>query len=610
MLGACAPATDEAALVPVRRAQATLRPDGAPPQQRRVELRHRWDSDFPGRSGSASYRVDLPPAAPGTPRAVLFDRVGNEATVRFLGPDAAADAQRLGHWSTSGGDAGKHAHMLRLPHAATALQIDVKAEALRDAGLSALWVGPPAAIDGRYRRRQLIDEVLPVAYATSLLLMGGLAAGLWARQRELLYGCFSLAALCGAVRHLDRLLPEAPVPWPVWGAVLAIAYGVHLALIGRFVLFVTGRTPRWLQRAFLVILALIVGLAALSFASATPAFWTGALALQLCFGLVCFVFVLRQAIAQRRAAVWWVLATGSLLLAAGVHDLLGVRTTALGGSREPLSPHALFFFVLLLAGIVVQRYNASVAEARALNLSLAERVAERERQLAQAFDTMRVQREQQAALQERQRIMRDIHDGVGSQLVGLLSLVRQPRPNAEELLLHVNAALDELRIAVDALQPVHGDLSTVLATLRYRLQPRLQAAGIRIAWDVPSLPLLADLPPQSVLQIQRILLEAFTNVIRHAHASVLTVSACISEVEGTARLRLTVADNGVGLPEAGASPGQGLRSMQARAQAIGAQLHVRPHQPTGTCVELDWPLEPHLVPPANAGGAGPDAHAQ
>lgn len=213
------------------------------------------------------------------------------------------------------------------------------------------------------------------------------------------------------------------------------------------------------------------------------------------------------------------------MLLTGAHDLLTVRESILGPPLQPLSHHALFFFVLLLAWIVVQRYSASVDEVRALNAGLAQRLNEREAQLSQTFETLRAQREEQAALQERQRIMRDIHDGVGSQLVGLLSLVRQAESDRPVLEQHVSSALDELRLAVDSQQPVHGDLTIVLATLRYRLQSRLQAAGIAIVWDVSPLPHLGNLSPQAVLQIQRILLEAFTNVIRHSQAKTVTVSA-------------------------------------------------------------------------------------
>lgn len=444
-------------------------------------------------------------------------------------------------------------------------------------------------------------DVLPGLYAGAMLMMGGLSLGLWQRQRDALYGCFGLAALCGSVRPLAAAFGMAPSSsGALAGAVMAMTYAAQLALMARFALLVTGGVPRWLDRVASAALWLAVLMAALSFAVGWRGLWTAALLLLLINGLACFWFVQREARQQRRAVVWAILIAGSLLLAAGVHDLGRVRTQLLGVSATPWAPHALIVLLLVLAGIVVERYSDSVRQLNALNADLQRRVAEREAQLREAFEALRVQREEQAALQERQRIMRDIHDGVGSQLVGLLGLVGLPQRDPKLLQQQVEAALDELRMAVDSMQPVHGDLATVLATLRYRLQPRLQASGLAIVWAVDALPPLDDLSPNAVLQVQRILLEAFTNVIRHARATTVTVSACYVNASDAPHLRIAVADDGIGMPADLAAAGQGLRNMHARAAAIGAQLsvqHMQSEPARGTCVLLEWPLTaPGLTP--------------
>jgi signal transduction histidine kinase len=148
-----------------------------------------------------------------------------------------------------------------------------------------------------------------------------------------------------------------------------------------------------------------------------------------------------------------------------------------------------------------------------------------------------------------------------------------------------------MRMAVDSLQPVHGDLVTVLATLRYRMQPRLAAAGLDVEWDVVNLPVLNDLSPHAVLQVQRILLEAVTNVLKHARASKLVVTVRVDHGGGSPVVRLTLSDNGVGLRDGGQPPlGQGLANMRLRAETIGARLEVAAADGGGTQVRLDWPV--------------------
>ena len=220
---------------------------------------------------------------------------------------------------------------------------------------------------------------------------------------------------------------------------------------------------------------------------------------------------------------------------------------------------------------------------------------QRELELERNSLQLREEHARQATLQERQRLMRDIHDGVGAQLAGLRSLLARGQLSRDVLRAHADAALDELHMAVDALQPVHGDLATVLATLRYRMQPRLDAAAIQVNWQVDALPELEGLTPTVVLQLQRVLQEAFTNVIRHAQATQLWVRAWL-DVGPPEQLVLSVEDDGQGivaLPAvSGDGQGQGLVSMHARAVAIGAELTICSGTRGGTLVRLALPRRP------------------
>jgi signal transduction histidine kinase len=225
-------------------------------------------------------------------------------------------------------------------------------------------------------------------------------------------------------------------------------------------------------------------------------------------------------------------------------------------------------------------------------------VDERERQLRDAFESLREQQHTQSVSNERQRIMREIHDGVGSQLVGLLNMVTRTDADPTALREQVEMALDEMRMAVDSLQPAHDDLATLLATLRYRLQPRLQAAGIEVVWDVGELPDLQQLSPHAALHMQRIVLEAFTNVLKHARASQVTVQISWREQDGVDAplVLLRIADNGIGLgtdlrTHEAQIYGRGLNNMQTRAAAIGAEFCVEPSTSGGMCISLEWQVE-------------------
>lgn len=84
--------------------------------------------------------------------------------------------------------------------------------------------------------------------------------------------------------------------------------------------------------------------------------------------------------------------------------------------------------------------------------------------------------------------MRDMHDGVGSTLVSTLALVERGNSTPEVVASTLREAVDELKLTIDSLDDSDHDLVTLLATLRYRLTPRLERAGLTVDWRVEEVP--------------------------------------------------------------------------------------------------------------------------
>ena len=69
--------------------------------------------------------------------------------------------------------------------------------------------------------------------------------------------------------------------------------------------------------------------------------------------------------------------------------------------------------------------------------------------------------------------MADMHDGIGGQLISKLSLVENGEASKEQVAAALRECIDDLRLAIDSLEPAGDDLLPVLGNLRYRLEPRL-----------------------------------------------------------------------------------------------------------------------------------------
>jgi signal transduction histidine kinase len=263
---------------------------------------------------------------------------------------------------------------------------------------------------------------------------------------------------------------------------------------------------------------------------------------------------------------------------------------ARGFNLIPLDSHNVRIFhvpllLLTLGTVIFERHVAAIWRMRQSNIELERRVAEKAREIesyhAERDEVMR----QQTLAHERQRILADMHDGLGASLVALLRHVQSKQLDAQ-VERRVREALQELRIAIDALEPSGGDLGAVLGNLRYRLEPLLDPAGVRIEWEVGELPPIDALEPSAVFALQRIVLEAVANALKHSGATRVRISAQAAPGGG---VEIRVEDDGRGFDASSPAAGLGLTNMRARASRIGAKLDISSRAGDGTVARLQIP---------------------
>ncbi|MBK6579578.1 MAG: hypothetical protein IPG17_26020 [Sandaracinaceae bacterium] len=165
---------------------------------------------------------------------------------------------------------------------------------------------------------------------------------------------------------------------------------------------------------------------------------------------------------------------------------------------------------------------------------------------------------------DRQRILDDMHDGVGSHVLGLLVQSRAGTLHEADLVAGLESCLDDLRLIVDSLDPQHASLSMALGALRARVAPRCEGLGVTLTWDVDP-ELTERFTPAAGMQVMRALQELLNNALRHAQAQTVTVR--IAARAGGTGMEVAVLDDGVGLAGEGSPKGRGMKSLRTRAQA-------------------------------------------
>ncbi len=564
----------------------SVRPPPDDADWKRVRLPDNWHESRPGARGAGWYRIELPITE--VPRAVHGI---------FLPRDSAAAIAFWLNGSIVGGTLRpdvvvRQNHQPYLTGAPPALfrpgrnVLHVRVQASPDLrqGLTRVWFGYSSEMRAIWLRHNKLHVLLVVAFALVSLVAGVAALALWARSRRdpaaLWFGLS--AVLLGAPTLLG--FAAGPVlsgaSLELWRLVQAYAYAPALA-IGALYLAGSGSARRtaaiWIAFAAGLAAPMAMGEKALAAAFAT----LGVLVV-----LLLAVSIVLM-IARGGGALWLRAAAAgalSIAIALAVHDLAHWQGW-IDFDRLALLPFAAPALTISVGALLAARHFDAVRELAESKATLETRVAERTEQIEQAHEHLRALESQQATVHERQRIMADMHDGLGASLVGLLGAVQTGNASREELERRTHAALQELRLAVDSLDTPPGDLNMALGTVRHRLRDPIEASGVAFDWQVADLPRLEHFSPTRILHLQRILFEAVSNALRHAGAKRIAVAASAN----ADAVEVSVTDDGRGLGGAKAPGGRGLMIMQRRASALGGSLDVW-SPGAGTRITLRIPL--------------------
>ena len=473
----------------------------------------------------------------------------------------------LGGWATPGMPLEVYVRMASLPGVGGAL--------------SSVWVGPAQSLWPSWRLRRLLQTDLVGYLRGAYLVLGVLSLALWVLQRrqgraETGYLLFFLLAVTHLLATLFYLVDTEgfalPDEWFSW-LTLAGSLGSSVCsflLLGRIQ---ERRHPR-LARALLAY-AGVVALAALPLWSLPHEAMLPLLRLALFPPAVVVLCVALWGAWRQRTWPHLLLAAMMLLsFPMAFHDLAMQRYAYI--EHVYLTPYAYMGMFTMFLWVAFTRYQRALGAAEQANAMLAERLAAQELQLRETHELLRAAEREQTLLHERQRLMREMHDGVGSSLMSALRLVEGApfTPAPVDVAQVLRECIDDLKISIDSLEPVHADLLALLAGLRFRLGPRLEGAGLALHWQVDDLPPLPWLDAQSALHVLRMLQEILTNLLKHSGATEITLSTAEAAHDGVPGVQVCVRDNGRPFtppaPEALPPARRGLANVRSRALALGA----------------------------------------
>ncbi len=207
------------------------------------------------------------------------------------------------------------------------------------------------------------------------------------------------------------------------------------------------------------------------------------------------------------------------------------------------------------------------------------------------------QAQELAALQERQRLARELHDSVSQALYGISlwahtvrealesSEPEQAKAAIEDVLTLAEAGLAEMHALIFELRPESLEMEGLMAALAKQVAVLRARYKLTVEADLVDEP---DLSLEKKEALYRIAQEALHNIVKHARASNVVLQLARQERE----VFLEVCDNGKGFDPTGPFPGHlGVRSMRERVTKIGGTLTIKSAPGQGTCIRVRVPLE-------------------
>lgn len=486
-------------------------------------------------------------------------------------------------------------YLVQLPESALrpgVNEIMVRAFSEESVGVGRVVIGPYTIVEDYYTRQFFWRITAPMIASSSSLLLGLFALLLWLQRREELeLGYLAASAIFYFFRNFQYFGEDAPFNLIAFNGLSVAA--TLLAMVAAFCFYISYLKVQRFQTIINILVMAVIPYTLVHwyFQLSNFMLYLPTLVLVLAAIYLGSRNILEKPSVEKSA---WLLVM-LMLLVFGVYDAhLASTGYVWQGSGFYIAVFNAFFSLIAFLLTFGLRAIAAFSALGEANVTLERAVAKTRAELASSENARQILLVDTAVASERDRLMQEIHDGIGSNLITALAVARQQNQPASTIKT-LRRALADLKITVDSLEPVEGDLVALVGNLRHRMAGDMRDAGISCKWEVKQCAQIPWLDAANALHVLRIFQEAIGNVLTHSGATEMRIGCAEAERNGVAGVAAFVADNGAGFDPAANSPGKGLSNIHARASSLHGFLSCESNAGAGTIVTL-WLPYTRVIP--------------
>lgn len=466
-------------------------------------------------------------------------------------------------------------------------EISIRAVSQDSVGVGRIVLGPHSAIQNYFNSNFFWRVTAPAAANITMLVLGVFSFLLWSYRRqeiELLY--LAISTVFWFMRNYQYFAEATPFDMATFNA-LAVA-STYFATVATCAFFGTYLKIAHIEKIILFFVAFGIPLHVVHWyfgLSNTVIYIPSTLA-----GLIMLFFGVRMFLRTRSTEHALLVLVMVIIPFSAFYDFyLSLIGAGWKGYSTYISVFTGLFYTVAFLMSFGRRSITAFSSLESVNADLEARVKVAREELAAS----EVQRQKllvgRAVATERERLMQEMHDGIGSNLITALA-VAEKQSQPVSTIKTLRRAISDLKITVDSLEPVEGNLVTLLGNLRHRMAADLRDAELTCHWEVQPCEALDWLDATNALHALRIFQELIGNVLTHSGATEIWIGCKEAERDGAVGIASHVADNGCGFDASmSEAQGKGLSNVRSRAASLKGALTIEARSGGGTVVTLWLP---------------------